>query len=81
MAEQFCPDCGAGTVGKAEGGYGVIVRTPRGYPFDAPCETCERRSSEALQKLGRDAAEHGERLAFAAMFGHSLDKPETVQNG
>lgn len=50
-----CPECGSGVVSREE--TGVTIRLPRGYPFDRPCKTCAIKSREAMQDLGRQAAE------------------------
>lgn len=54
LENQFCPECGCGTVAQTE--TGIVHRLPRNYPYDKPCETCRRRSIEAARKLGAEIA-------------------------
>ena len=74
-SEQFCPECGFGVVSETEHGitarlpgHGIKVRMSRGYPFDAPCETCKRRLDASVFELGRRAGQRAERAAFAFLM-------------
>ena len=51
-----CSECGSGPV---EGQVGVYV-LPRGWPYSAPCRTCERRIRQLCFNVGYDHARRAE---------------------
>ena len=58
---QFCPSCGTGTETSGAPGTGLLIRLPRGYPFDQPCDECKRRSRIRWVQIGAKLAKEHER--------------------
>lgn len=51
MSNTFCQECGTGIESQTESG--MVVRMPTGFPYENPCQTCEREETDRMREIGK----------------------------